>query len=137
MTDVRHVVTSFLRYKSKILLLQRSSHVGTYQGRWAGCSGYIEGNENAIDRALIEIQEETRLSKEDVKLIRTGQPLEVIDKDKGITWIVHPFLFEISTDEIQLDWEHKKHKWIDPLDLSTFETVPKLFEAYEQVKDNP
>ncbi len=135
MVDIRHVVTSFLRFKGRILLLQRSSKVGTYQGQWAGCSGYIENNEEDFDRAIIEIQEETNLSKEKIKLIKKGELLKVIDQDTSITWIVHPFLFELSTDKIQLDWEHKNYKWINPNELNNYQTVPKLQEAYEKVKD--
>ncbi|NVM30309.1 MAG: NUDIX pyrophosphatase [Candidatus Helarchaeota archaeon] len=136
MTDIRHVVTSFLRFQGKILLLQRSSRVGTYQGQWAGCSGYIEGNEVPYDRAIIEIWEETKLTEDQVTLIKKGDPIEIIDEGKGITWIVHPFLFEIVTDQIQLDWEHKNYKWIPPDELSNFQTVPKLKETYEQVQNS-
>ncbi|MHA1276749.1 MAG: NUDIX domain-containing protein [Candidatus Helarchaeota archaeon] len=135
MVDIRHVVTSFLRYQGKILLLQRSSQVGTYQERWAGCSGYIEGNENPYERAVIEIREETQLTPETLTLIKEGSPLEIHDDEKGIIWIVHPFLFEISIDQIQLDWEHKNYKWITPEELSNYHTVPKLKETYEQLKD--
>jgi 8-oxo-dGTP diphosphatase len=135
LADIRHVVTSFLRYRGKILLLQRSSKVGTYQGRWAGCSGYIENDEDAYDRAIIEIQEETQLTPKQLKLIKAGAPLEIQDKEQGITWIVHPFLFEISTDQIQLDWEHKHYQWIAPEELGNYSTVPKLKETYAQVKE--
>jgi len=135
MTDIRRVVTSFLRYNGKILVFQRSSKVGTYQGHWAGCSGYIEGNEDPYNRALIEIQEETKLPPEKVKLVRKGSPVEVKDDEKGITWIIYPFLFDIATDQIQLDWEHINYKWITPDEIKYLKTVPKLKEVFDQVKD--
>ena len=134
MADLRHVVTSFLIYKGKILLLQRSSKVGTYQEKWAGCSGYIENEEDPYDRAIIEIREELKLDPEKLKLVKIGTPLEIEDEERGILWIVHPFLFELSTDQIQLDWEHKTYKWITPDELDRYPTVPKLKETYEQVR---
>jgi len=38
----RNVVTCFLKSGSEILILRRSEQVGTYQGKWAGVSGYID-----------------------------------------------------------------------------------------------
>ena len=40
--EERHVVTCFLEHGGEIPLLRRSQRVGTYKGRWAGVSGYIE-----------------------------------------------------------------------------------------------
>ncbi|HUY00141.1 MAG TPA: NUDIX domain-containing protein [Candidatus Deferrimicrobium sp.] len=135
MVDIRPVVTSFLRFQNKILLLQRSSKVGTYQGKWGGCSGYIEKNENPDFRAITEIQEETKLEETQIKLIKKGTPLEIIDEQMGITWIVHPYLFEIATDQIQLDWEHKNYMWIAPEEINKFKTVPNLKETYDRIKN--
>ncbi len=136
MTSKKYIVTSFLRYHGKILLFQRSSEVGTYQGRWAGCSGYLEGKEDPLDRAIIEIQEETQLSKDQVTLIKKGELIEIIDEKMGITWVINPFLFEITTNRITIDWEHKTYKWINPDDLRTFLIVPGLIEVYNKVKDS-
>ncbi|MHA1264446.1 MAG: NUDIX domain-containing protein [Candidatus Helarchaeota archaeon] len=135
MVDIRHVVTSFLRYQGKILLLQRSSKVGTYQGRWAGCSGYIENDESPYKRALIEIKEELQLDPENLQLIKEGTLLEVEDEEKAVLWLVHPFLFEISSNQIQIDWEHKNYKWISPDEIDQYPTVPKLKEAFERVRE--
>ncbi|MFC4358352.1 translation initiation factor 2 [Halobium salinum] len=38
-----HVVTAFLRHRGEVLLVQRSDAIGTYQGKWGGVSGYVEG----------------------------------------------------------------------------------------------
>lgn len=117
-----------------ILLLQRSSKVGSYKGRWAGCSGYMEKDEDPDKRAIIEIQEELKIPSDQITLIKKGDPLEI--KDKKITWVVHPYLFETETDQIQLDWEHNKYMWLSPeeMELINFETVPKLKETYDRVK---
>jgi 8-oxo-dGTP diphosphatase len=134
--EEKHVVTCFLEYDKRILLLRRSERVGTYRGRWAGISGYIEEGNTPYQQALEEIKEETGLDKEHVKLIREGQPLEVVDEQMGRKWIVHPFRFRVMKPEkIEMDWEHTELRWVDPEDIAKYETVPKLLETWERVVD--
>jgi len=126
------VVTCFLESDSEILILRRSGQVGSYQGRWAGVSGYIETT--ADEQALTEIEEETSLSEECLKLIKKGRPLVVKDDKLGVKWVVHPYLFHIKDrDKIKIDWEHKEARWIQPRDIDNFETVPKLKETLARV----
>jgi 8-oxo-dGTP pyrophosphatase MutT (NUDIX family) len=125
---MRKVVTAFLRHGDKILVLRRSDRVGSYQGCWAGISGYIEEDETPLEAAEREIREETRIM--DAKLVREGKPLVV--EDKGIEWVVHPFLFDSSTAEVTLDWEHQGYRWIRAKELRKLRTVPGLKEALER-----
>ncbi len=126
------MVTCFLESDGEILLLRRSGQVGSYQGRWAGVSGYIETT--ADEQALTEIEEETSLSEECLKLIKKGRPLVVKDDKLGVKWVVHPYLFHIKDrDKIKIDWEHKEARWIQPRDIDNFETVPKLKETLARV----
>jgi nicotinamide-nucleotide amidase len=128
-----NVVTCFLESNNKILILRRSDKVSTYQGLWAGISGYIE--EDAIKQASIEIQEETGLEGQDVKLVSEGRTVEFLDEKLKIKWIVHPFLFHIyKPEKIKIDWEHKEIKWIAPEEIANYQTVPKLKEALIQVQ---
>jgi len=132
--EERHVVTCFLEYGAKIALLKRSDRVGTYKGRWAAVSGYIEGGNTPYQQALEEIREEAGLSAGDVELVRKGEPLEVIDEELGRKWVVHPFRFRVKTAEkISIDWEHTELVWMDPKDIGQYETVPKLLETWQRV----
>jgi ADP-ribose pyrophosphatase YjhB (NUDIX family) len=132
MLQEKKVVTCFLESENEILILRRSEQVGSYQGRWAGVSGYVETT--ADEQALIEIEEETSLSPEEVELTRRGKPLAVEDKKLGVRWVVHPYLFHIEDrSKIKIDWEHKEARWIAPKDITEFETVPKLKETLAQV----
>ena len=54
------IVTSFIKNSNKILILKRSNKVRSMKGLWAGVSGIIENNEKPLDRAKIEIFEESR-----------------------------------------------------------------------------
>ena len=134
MLEERKVVTCFLESSGEILILRRGDRVGTYQGLWAGVSGYIEKDKTADEQALTEIQEETGLRAGDVQLIRKSGPLTVDDENLGIRWIVHPYLFHIiDQHRIKLDWEHKDGRWFRAEELPDYDTVPMLKEALEQV----
>lgn len=132
--DVKNVVTCFIRYFDKILIVKRSQAVGTYQGFWSGISGYIE--QEPINQAYTEINEETSLNNEDVMLIRKGMPFEQVDENLNRKWIIHPFLFETSSmDNIKIDWENVDKRWIDPAEIKNFDTVPGLELALKNVME--
>ena len=129
------IVTAFIEYRGKILLLRRSQKVKTMKGKWAGVSGYIEKSEEPVRRAITEIKEETGFTDENIKFLEEGKPLEAADnmRPNNITWVVHPFYFRSNTDDVQLDWEHDAYKWIHPFELEKFDTVPRLKEAFDRV----
>jgi 8-oxo-dGTP diphosphatase len=125
-----NVITVFLEHDKKILILKRSQKVKTMKTKWAGISGYIE-HEEPVMRALKEIEEETGLNDNNVRLINIGEPLEANDPE--ITWIVHPYLFSSNTDKIRIDWEHDEYRWINPKEIKNYETVPRLGDALDSV----
>jgi len=128
----KQVVTCFLESDGEILILRRSEQVGSYQGRWAGVSGYVETTPD--EQAMTEIREEAGLNEVDVRLMKKGETLSVEDKQLGIRWIVNPYLFHIADrGKVKIDWEHKEAKWIKPEEISDFQTVPRLKEALARV----
>ncbi|MFC2034227.1 NUDIX domain-containing protein [Chloroflexota bacterium] len=128
----KQVVTCFLESKGKILLLRRSKLVGSYQGKWAGVSGYLENVPDA--QALSEIVEETGLFGGDINLIKKGEPLTIDDEELNARWVVHPYLFHVNNPKkIKIDWEHKETKWIKPKDMDKYQTVPNLKETLDRV----
>ena len=135
MREVKVVTCFLLRPTSdrdRILLLQRSEKVSTYRGRWAGVSGYLE--REPLAQAYREIAEETGLSRDKLRLLRQGEPLEVVDREADIKWVVHPFLFQVLAPErLAIDWEHQEARWVRPQELSDYQTVPALAEALARV----
>lgn len=130
--EEKHVVTCFLKHNGNILILKRSQKVGSYQGKWAGVSGYMESSD--IEQAYAEIKEETGLDKKDIELSVKGDTLRVLDANLERQWIIHPFLFLVKKpDKIKIDWEHTEIKWINPVDLINFDTVPGLKDALDRV----
>lgn len=132
MLQEKKVVTCFLESAGEILILRRSEAVGSYRGKWAGVSGYIESTPD--EQALTEIEEETSLKRDDVELVKKGEPLAVEDEGLGTRWLIHPYRFRIKDrDKIKIDWEHKESRWIKPADIDSYPTVPKLKEALARV----
>jgi 8-oxo-dGTP pyrophosphatase MutT (NUDIX family) len=130
--EEKHVVTCFLESNGKILLLRRSRQVGSYREKWAGVSGYVESPPDK--QAFIEIYEEAGLDADDIRLLKTGEPLFIDDNELGTRWVVHPFLFHVTTPEkVKIDWEHKEYKWIEPADIDNYDTVPGLKNTLERV----
>ena len=130
---LREVITVFLSHAGKILVLKRSTKVGTYQGYWSGVSGYLERTD-PLDQAYTEISEEVGLSSDQVTLIRREAPLEVVDQVQGRAWRVYPFLFAVrEPEQIRLDWENTEMRWINPSELSRLQTVPGLAEVLQRV----
>ena len=130
--EEKHVVTCFLESDGKILLLRRSQQVGSYRGKWAGVSGYVESPPDK--QAMTEIGEETGLDADDVRLLKKGEPLVIDDEDLGTKWVVHPFLFHVNIPgKVKIDWEHKEYQWINSVDIDKYDTVPGLKNTLERV----
>jgi hypothetical protein len=34
---------------------------------------------------------------------------------------------------VKIDWEHKEYRWINPVDIDTYDTVPGLKNTLERV----
>jgi translation initiation factor 2B subunit (eIF-2B alpha/beta/delta family) len=133
-----HVVTCFLRDGTDVLLTRRSGEVGTYTGRWAGVSGYVEDLaagqpvDTFVD-ARREVREETGLVVDENDLARAGEPLAVHDADADRDWTVHPFLFDVGSREVAPNEELAAVEWVQPPAMLDRETVPGLWAAYERV----
>jgi len=127
------VVTAILQHKGKILLLKRSGQVGTYQGKWAGVSGYIEDGEGPMEAALREVQEETSALAS--QLIMVGVP--VLVRGDGRMWSVYPFLFKAAKPDITLDWEHTEYRWLSVKDALQCPLVPGMDKVFQRLRLSP
>ena len=133
------VVTSFLLRRlpvqgDQILLVRRSQRVRTYQGAWAGISGYLEAGVTPLEQAYTELREELGVDASVLHLEKVGTPLPVEDTEGHHSWLVHPFLFTVADQAaLRIDWEALEMRWVKPSDLASYSTVPKLTEALAEV----
>ena len=135
-----HVVSCFLLRtdmdQPRLLIVQRSQRVGSYNDRWAGISGFLETGVTPDEQAYTEIREETGLQGKQIRMLKRGKVIEYEDASIGRHWYIHPFLFEVLVpDAIHLDWEAKQMRWITSLELQNYETVPKLAEAFASAEN--
>ena len=121
------IVTTFLTNSDKILLLKRSQKVKSMKNLWAGISGIIEGNEQPLERAKIDVYEEVGIKESNIELIKEGKIILIESPQyENHQWEVYPFLFSCNNIEIKLNWENSESKWINVNELNEFKTVPSL-----------
>jgi len=121
------IVTSFIKSNDKFLILKRSKNVKTMKDLWAGISGIIEKNETPLERAKIEIFEETGIKEDQIKLLKAADEMRVGSPQyKNHEWEVFPFLFESKNPVVKLNWENSDSKWILANELKNYKTVPNL-----------
>lgn len=121
------IVTSFIKYNDKFLLLKRSDKVKTMRGLWAGVSGIIERDEEPLARAKIEIFEELGLAEDKIKILKSAKKLKVHSPQyENHEWEIFPFLFEVKSPSIKLNWENSEYKWVAIDELKNYETVPSI-----------
>jgi predicted aconitase with swiveling domain len=119
---VKPVISAFLRNRGRFLVLRRSDRVGSFRGRWSAVSGYVEGREDPRTRAAREIREET--GQRSPRFRRAAEPLYT--RDGKTAFEVHPFLFDVASRRVRLDWENLEYRWIRPAELANLDTVPRL-----------
>ncbi len=131
-TDYSPVVNVFVKFRDEILLLKRSDKVANYKGKWNSIGGYIDEPMPIVEKALGEVEEELGISKSMVKRIVSGDPFELYDPEIKKTWLICPFIFELSSrPEIRLDFEASEYKWIKPEEITKFDHVFGLEKSYE------
>src|SRR3989338_8923722 len=126
------VVTCFTKFNDEILLLKRSDKVWTYKNRWNVVAGYLDEIKPIKQKALEELNEETKITKDKVSKLEIAEPFEF--HDIGVTFVVHHVLIELKEKpEIKLDFEHTEARWVKKEDLSKYDTVPNMLESAKRV----
>ena len=121
------IVTSFIKDNDKFIILKRSNQVKTMKGLWAGISGIIEGNEEPIKRAKIEIFEELGITEDKIQFLKSAEKMNVHSPQyQNHEWEIFPFLFESNNPSIKLNWENSEYKWIRPDEINNYKTVPSI-----------
>ncbi|MFW6185723.1 MAG: NUDIX domain-containing protein [Halobacteriota archaeon] len=135
-SDFAPVITVLVKFKGELLLLRRSSDVGSYQGKWNTVAGYLDEIKPLKNKVLEELEEEIGVEENDISSITFGEPWEFKDSNIGRTWLISPVLVELKRrPEVRLDWEHTEFKWIDPSRLNDFDTVPNLDISWKKVSE--
>src|SRR4051812_9259868 len=83
--------------------------------------------------------EETKLTDDDIFILRRGKPFSLKDEELQTEWTIHPFAWQLTdgTREITFDWEHTEYKFIKPEDLANYDHVPQLELGLARVMVSP
>lgn len=118
------VINCILKYKDKILLVQRNENMRFYPSYWNGLSGFLDDDKSLEEKVLQELKEEAGLEKRNIISIKYGNIFDQDDLGLKKTWIVHPVLIMINTDKINLDWEARKFQWMDIEEVYKLDLLP-------------
>jgi 8-oxo-dGTP pyrophosphatase MutT (NUDIX family) len=118
------VINCVVRHGNKILMVQRSAHLDFHPSYWNGISGFIDDQLSLKEKVIEELREETGIPKNKIKKIRLGEIFDHEDKDYKKTWIVHPVLVDVTTDQVKLDWESEQHAWLPVSAIKKLKLMP-------------
>ena len=134
-TNIRYapVINCVLRYKDKILVVQRSKTLNFYPSYWNGISGFLDDNKSVFEKVRGELNEELGIPKSKISKITVGQIFDQEAPKYNKTWIVHPILVEIKTDKIKIDWEAQDYKWLKAEEVKKLKLLPGFDEVLKRV----
>lgn len=132
-TNVRRapVINCVVRYNGKILIVQRSAGMKFYPSFWNGISGFLDDERSVEQKAKDEIREELGIAEKDIITIHEGKVFEQEESSYDKTWLVHPVLVDVDTDNITLDWEAEKYKWIEVVEAKKYNLLPGFDKVLE------
>ncbi len=135
-SETAPIITVFIKYKDKILLLKRSNKVSSYQGKWNTVSGYLDDFKSLRAKAIEEVNEELGVTKNNILSFHLGKFYKLSDIRIHKVWLVHPVLIKLKNKpDIKLDWEHTEYRWIKKEELKNFDTIYQLNKSLENISE--
>ncbi len=122
------VVTCYLMYKGKFLIVKRSE-IELYPHQWCAPGGKIEKQESRKQAVVREIKEETSIDL-DIKKIKHLKTLYV--RYPEFDFVFSTFRYELDNfPEVILDEEQQEFAWVTPLEAVSYDLVPDEAESIE------
>lgn len=107
--------------KDLFLLVKRSESKDNHPGIWEFPGGKIRDGEDPEKGVLRELKEETGFNGQ---IIRSGEP-GAVHYDEA-SYIIHPFLVKVDSDQVELSEEHDESEWIELEHLHEYDIVDGL-----------
>jgi ADP-ribose pyrophosphatase YjhB (NUDIX family) len=127
------VITIFVLYRGKYLMVKRSDKVLTYQGLWSCLAGFVDDDKTPEEKAYIELEEELGVKREEVKRLVPVDTYLFVDKELNREWIRHVYLAEITNPTVDLSWEHTQLVWVTPDEAKQYESTPGFHDDLAKV----
>ena len=129
-----HVVTTFLKHRGAVLLTQRAADADTDPGRWDGLSAPSAGGSAAAATEARSLVREATGNPE-VPLASAGEPVTVSRNGQERTH--YPFCFDAPSRDLAALSTVADAEWTTPTSIVDRETVPGLWDAYQQIAPSP
>lgn len=127
------VINCVLYYEGKILVVRRSDDMELYPGHWSGISGFLDDQYGLREKAEEEIREEIGMTSDHVESIELGEIFDQESPEYGKTWVVHPLLVRVNTDQVMLNWEGAEWKWASIEEARSLTLLPGFLTVLEHV----
>lgn len=127
------VVNCVVKFKDRFLVVRRSKEMNFYPGYWNGISGFLDDHRSLSEKVKDELREELGISARKIKKIKLGGIFDQEEPKYKKTWIVHPVLVEISTDQIRLDWEAEDYRWVTLTESKKLKLLPGFNRVLEKL----
>lgn len=128
------VVTCFIKYKGRVLLMRRSDKVHYYRGKWNTVAGHLDEVKMPDEKALDEVKEETGITKRNIRAVKRATPFFLSDKRIGKKWLIFPLVAELhKKPKVRLNGEHTEYRWIKPGELKRFNHVERLDKSLKRI----
>lgn len=101
---------------------------------WSGISGFLDDQRNIEEKVYDELFEEAGIEKRDILSFHQGITLTQEDTLHGKTWMVHPVVVEVRSEEVLLDWESEAYAWVTVDEAKRYETLPGFFEVLQALE---
>lgn len=111
------IVLAVVRCEQRLCIARRSALVTGSNGEWSVVTGYLEPDSDPLSQAWTELREELGLRQPGLELLRAPEPVLLTSQSSGKRFLVYPFLFESSSAEVVLNWEHDAVDWVEPAHL--------------------
>lgn len=118
------VINCVVKYRGKILIVQRSKELHFYPGYWNGISGFLDDRRTLEEKVRDELREEAGIPERAIRRIRLGKIFHQDAPKYGKIWIVHPVLVEVKADKVKLDWEAEEYRWVTEQEARQFNLLP-------------
>ena len=113
LADPTEIVLAVVRHGEHLCLVRRSDAVGSGQGQWSVITGYLDPGFDPIGQVWTELREELALAAPSIELVRMLPAASLTSPASGKRFLVHSFLFEASSRDVTLNWEHDAVEWVE------------------------
>ena len=128
------VINCVLKHGDRFLLVQRSKDMKAYPGQWTGISGYLDDHKSLEEKVREELREELGLGYTSILKIEPGVVFDEDSPQYEKTWIVHPILVTVNTDDVNPDWESQDHGWFTIAEIGKLKLMPGFDQVLKSLK---